>query len=151
MSIIWNWIESYLGFHLLYKLHVLLMWSEKHSFAGCLSWNPTRMVTSEQCGGCPDTAKCHPGAECHLSEKTSDSLFFFSCFFVFSVAPERCERIYRQQLPTKKSLCWYHEILCDMEIMEQHRRSQSITRFEPRGKLKSWTNMSHKKPSKPIF
>jgi len=27
-----------------------------------------RMVTSEQCGGCPDTAKCHPGAECYIDD-----------------------------------------------------------------------------------
>lgn len=26
------------------------------------------MVTSEQCGGCPDTAKCHPGAECYIDD-----------------------------------------------------------------------------------
>lgn len=27
-----------------------------------------RMATSEQCGGCPDTATCHPGAECYIDD-----------------------------------------------------------------------------------
>lgn len=57
-------------------------------------------------------------------------MFLFSLFFCFFVAPERCERIYQQQLPTEKSLCWYHEI--PYVPWNNHRHSRSITRFTAR-------------------
>ena len=105
------------------------MWSEKHSFPGCLSWNPTRMVTSEQCGGCPDTAKCHPGAECHLSEKTSD--VFLRCFFAFSWllkgVKESTNNNYQQKnryVGIMKSPMFHGTT--------NHRHSRSITRFTAR-------------------
>ena len=122
------------------------MWSEKHSFPGCLSWNPTRMVTSEQCGGCPDTAKCHPGAECHLSEKTSD-VFFFVVFLLFRGSWKVWKNLPTTTTNRKIVMLVSWNPLCSMEQPSSFTKHNSIHseenwRVEP---------SNHEKPSKPIF